>query len=486
MSTVQLSCPHCAGLFSMDSSLAGQQVSCPLCHAAVMTPPMPDQSPSPATWSPTPQFEAPTNSFLPPGYSPPAPAPEPQAGGYAAPSSAPLQVNCPFCSGPFQVLPEMSGQQVVCPHCQQQLVLPEFGRPNAPEPQTPPPAPFEAPPLSEPPKPSFNSVVPGRPTSAAAKQQEKRETAVGGKAQPRLSDLLPPGMSAEAPQQQPVPQHQPAPQQQPAPKSSDQKATPGSASQQPAAYAYPPGFEPPSSKPAEPASAPKQPEPKRSTEQEPKPRGDKSPDVLEKPSTKVPEKSKPRNDDLLPPGAEVDRGANKSDSPEQPVPTHAAEMLPPSSGDDTLLPPGAETPVPAAADDSLLPPGADTAPVATAATPSASRPTNRVADDLLPPGAEEVPAGPLKQVVLPTAGKPDEPRGKAADGSILIPTADGGQVAVREPVKTISAHGEEVELRQRTPEERAARRFRKNLVIWTLGILLVGITMYILLVMGPM
>lgn len=472
MSTVQLSCPHCAGLFSMDSSLAGQQVSCPLCHAAVMTPPMPDHAPAPATWSP-PQFEAPPNSFLPPGYSPPAPLPEPHAGGYAEP--APMQVNCPFCSGPFQVLPEMSGQQVVCPHCQQQLVLPEFGRSSAPEPQTPPPMPFAATPPSEPPKPSFNSVVPGRPTSAAAKQQEKRETASGGgKAQPRLSDLLPPGMSAEAPQHQP------------APKPAEQKSTRGSASQQPSTYAYPPGFEPPGSKAAEPATAPPQSEPKHSPDQDSKPRGDKSPDALEKRSAKTLEKSKPRNEDLLPPGAEVDTGPSKNDSPEPPVPTPAADMLPPGSGDDALLPPGAEAPVPVAADDSLLPPGADTAPVATESASSASRATTRLADDLLPPGAEAAPTGPLKQVALPTAGKPDEPRGKTADGSILIPTADGGQVAVREPVKTVSAHGEEVELRQRTPEERAARRFRKNLIIWTFGILLVGITMYVLLVMGPM
>jgi hypothetical protein len=67
----------------------------------------------------------------------------------------------------------------------------------------------------------------------------------------------------------------------------------------------------------------------------------------------------------------------------------------------------------------------------------------------------------------------------------VIPTGDGSVVTVREPVKTVGEGDDEVELRSRTPEERAKRRLRKNLVLWGFGLIVMAIVLIILLTTGP-
>ncbi len=53
----------------------------------------------------------------------------------------------------------------------------------------------------------------------------------------------------------------------------------------------------------------------------------------------------------------------------------------------------------------------------------------------------------------------------APTAPVLIPTEDGGYVAVREPVKTIGKPGQEIELRSLSPDEKQRRRVVTNTVM---------------------
>ena len=62
------------------------------------------------------------------------------AGPPAPPSTTAMELNCPVCAGPFQVLAEFAGQQVHCPHCQRLVTVPGWGGWDAGE-IAPPPVP---------------------------------------------------------------------------------------------------------------------------------------------------------------------------------------------------------------------------------------------------------------------------------------------------------------------------------------------------------
>lgn len=55
-----------------------------------------------------------------------------------------MQVICPRCQGALECTPDLSGQQVACPHCSQVIQLPVFAQP---------PGAFSAPPIPPPPPP---------------------------------------------------------------------------------------------------------------------------------------------------------------------------------------------------------------------------------------------------------------------------------------------------------------------------------------------
>jgi hypothetical protein len=57
-----------------------------------------------------------------------------------------------------------------------------------------------------------------------------------------------------------------------------------------------------------------------------------------------------------------------------------------------------------------------------------------------------------------------------AKDEFLIPT-ERGYVGIHEPVKTVQRHGEEVELRKLTPEEKARRRLVRNTILFAFCIL---------------
>jgi hypothetical protein len=172
-------------------------------------------------------------------------------------------------------------------------------------------------------------------------------------------------------------------------------------------------------------------------------------------------------DELLPPSADKRR-------PARPVPVAKEER---AAAPEHELPPTAKKKKsrshrrPAAKDsspqDDLLPPAARPA-VADAKKDEISH------DELLPPnaGTKDVQdASATKQIPAEAPVQRHRRPGEAADGSVLIPTEEGGYIALREPIKTVSAGGREVELRRLTPEEKASRRFKRNVFVAVFGLL---------------
>jgi len=67
----------------------------------------------------------------------------------------------------------------------------------------------------------------------------------------------------------------------------------------------------------------------------------------------------------------------------------------------------------------------------------------------------------------------------------MLPTPDGGLVRLRDPVKTLGSGDDAIELRSRSSEQKEAWRFKKNLIMWAIGLLLLGFTIIILMILGP-
>jgi hypothetical protein len=124
----------------------------------------------------------------------------------------------------------------------------------------------------------------------------------------------------------------------------------------------------------------------------------------------------------------------------------------------------------------FLPPGAEDWRPSSEDQPAEQSPkrSKRSIEELLPPGADGA-AGvtPGEQVEVP-----DAPRRRpviAANlpkGSVAVPTPDGGFVTVTESPALIGEGDEEIEVRRLTPQEKARRRFRRNMILWSVSILI--------------
>jgi hypothetical protein len=67
-----------------------------------------------------------------------------------------------------------------------------------------------------------------------------------------------------------------------------------------------------------------------------------------------------------------------------------------------------------------------------------------------------------------------------------VPTSNEGLFHFREPVKTVGFGDDAVELRSLTPEEKARKRLKKNLILWGFGLIVIGIALVVLLMAGPL
>jgi hypothetical protein len=158
----------------------------------------------------------------------------------------------------------------------------------------------------------------------------------------------------------------------------------------------------------------------------------------------------------------VERVETPKELPPEPTSVPHNEPVPEPSEQTTsiesLLPPGAE----------MLSPGSDAAPAISPVTAAPTRPT-RVIDSLLPPGATSEEAGPVvpgEQVPIPAAPESRPIAAHLPPGMAAVPTADGGFVTIRETARTIGEGDDEVEIKRLSAEEKSARRFRRNLILW--------------------
>ena len=165
----------------------------------------------------------------------------------------------------------------------------------------------------------------------------------------------------------------------------------------------------------------------------------------------------------------------------QPVTSTSPSVTPNKTTSETATrhsdPPGAELPRPNGASkmpakpaaEALLPPGVTSQTTGLPNTPENSMPST---DHLLP---HAVSAGEPKDDIF--SGIDAGPHATLDDSAEEPHTP---QIAFLEPVKTVEKHGQEIELKQRTPEEKIRWRLRKNLVLWISGILILLITLYVM------
>ncbi len=72
------------------------------------------------------------------------------------------------------------------------------------------------------------------------------------------------------------------------------------------------------------------------------------------------------------------------------------------------------------------------------------------------------------------------PPSNVPKNAVLIETEEGEYVALREPVKTVGKGLEARELRVLTPEEKARRRLIRNVVVYSVGLIIL-VTVFMLL-----
>ena len=314
-----------------------------------------------------------------------------------------VQFHCPLCDGLFQVDDELSGIEVNCPHCQSLVTVPDFAAPPLPPPESDA---FELNcPLCDGPF-QVTADMSGQEVSCPHCQETVVVPSLNGDnasfAAP--TELFPPGF---------VPS--------------------------PADSLLPPGFESP-----QPMLPPQHLPPMGTALPPPSP-------VRTAPVPTAPVPTAPAQELLYPPGhAPSDRSSRKSErEPQRGSPTNR-----PLPAVDPMLPPGAKSPSRsdarrevAPANDPMLPPESGGA---------STRRDDR--DELLPQAAAST-ATSAERMPLPAAIP-----NRSNKDAVLIPT-EHGYIGVRAPVKTVRHHGQEVELRQLTPEEKGRRRAVRNTIL---------------------
>lgn len=162
MVALQFTCPHCSGVFQVDSSMSGGQVACPHCRNVVVLPATSGAAPVQPTYPQTPgvqqPFPAPTTLAPQPQqpHEQPVRPPSPQA-----PVSAPVQEQA--------VTPPSSGQPLrpvpIAPQTPQQPIGgPTQQQPTTPVSPAPAPVPTVQPTGTGPRAPESQKATP-KPTS---------------------------------------------------------------------------------------------------------------------------------------------------------------------------------------------------------------------------------------------------------------------------------------------------------------------------------
>jgi hypothetical protein len=124
----------------------------------------------------------------------------------------------------------------------------------------------------------------------------------------------------------------------------------------------------------------------------------------------------------------------------------------------------------------LLPPSTAKGDMAAAVDTAPKRVSS--VDELLPPGVSPSAAS--------TTFTPDDgsSQNKGPEGTVVLPSPDGGFVTVKESVKTVEYGREEVELRKLTPEQKARRRLIRTLILVTFGLLFLSAVAIVLIMVN--
>lgn len=162
-----------------------------------------------------------------------------------------------------------------------------------------------------------------------------------------------------------------------------------------------------------------------------------------------------------------DRGVARGDARERPAaaPRSAAAPVAPTAATS-----------PAAADRPSTSPPVAVRPAP--AAPPAAAPDEPLVFSEPPPPASRMRAGdvdasapqaPMAPAAAPSEEAPVAPAGTPPVAATAAPASAYGDLAFREPVRTVRSGGTEIELHRLTPEEKRVRRTRRNLLILLVG-----------------
>lgn len=126
--TMQYQCPHCAGLFQVDATMAGQQINCPSCGGLITVP-----------GTTAPMVEIAGGGITGGGIT----GGEITGGACLPPTQTLQQVGCAVCGNPMQVNLSLAGQQAGCPACGALMTIPRPASPDGPPSSTPTPPPAQ-------------------------------------------------------------------------------------------------------------------------------------------------------------------------------------------------------------------------------------------------------------------------------------------------------------------------------------------------------
>lgn len=498
--------------------MAGQQVACPLCYGAIILPPAEVLL-----------------QFVAPQYPAPVPYEAPQMLAPEAALQAPqpdmvFSITCPGCTNPFQVTAAMSGQQVGCPFCTMPILVPLLQSAYAQQQPAVEQAYYPVEQHAFGPQSTdehggvhsttapehhdyeVNSILPPgvepvTPTPAGAMLPRKSPPK---KSEPSEADLMPPSRTKAAP---------------------NSKA-PAAPTGPPAVDRFPPGFgggKPRDEVREEKAREEKDREERYRQERLP-PRKDQTQPRAEKPaSTKIDERLPPPRRPSTPPDeAKADAPAPTPAAPQEIPPPAVDDLLPPGALPPSALPPtvaviapappeaGLPPPTtltaqPAASVETLLPPGTlpPSVEIRTALSPTAAATIQPIApakskiDHLLPPGAADVTAAAVEQTtpqqktsvadaMLPPGAAGPTPNAMpgvqvplpVSQPGPLRPVLAPGQKKTAPGLDSLQVEGREKEdesladVKKLSAEEKGKRRFRRNLIMWTVCVLILFAVFY--------
>ncbi len=407
------------------------------------------------------------------------------------------QFSCPHCSGLFQVDGSLGGQQVACPHCRGVVALPTMAdspRPTAPDPD----------PASAMRSGASSPEVPLRPLAAAPGPGTQAPRSVVHEQSVASVPGFPPQTRGAAFDERPLSAPQPA---RPQPTAAGGSLPAAAAGGEPLTARIGPAPAPP---------GPARPVPVNPVPVNPVPVSPEQPLGPSRPPAAT--GSGPTSRAALPgttaspvvghvprPGAPSSTTPMGATSSTAPMAAATSQVPGPAGQTVPTVPPSGTQPVPTVPQPlgPATAPGARPMPSTGPRLPMTGPPTGGplatapgVAmggpidpQALLPPGAASSQPRPLGSEPqasfspLGAASAHAQPPG-GFPRPIVVPAH--GLASQRDPSPLIRTGGDDLETQKRMAAEKEQRKFKRNLILWTFGLLILGLTIVILQLLGPL